>query len=210
MAGTGDFENLPPGRDTPLRSERRRLNADLELVRRALQGAPRDLDELVERLRCIPRVLAARNRRMGNRLSPEDVADLAQDTFGTVWKKLDTFRGEAPLEAWIHPFCVLTLMNFVRRQAYRDTDELFDVHAARAERGVERLDDELVHDALDRVPADEARILRLKHFEDLSFPQIGERLGISPNTAKTRHYRGLDRLRRLLEPAFAPPELHHG
>lgn len=183
--------------------------ADLKLIQGVLDGSRDDLDAFIERMRCIPRIQGARNRRLGRPLTPEDLADLAQETFVVIWKKLGTFRGEAPLEAWVHRFCVLTLMNSVRRASYRHTDELFDVHRDESPDPTERLDDEVLIEALEGLPEDEAVVLRLKHFEDLAFPEIGRRLEISPNTAKTRYYRGLDRLRTRLQPAFEPTRLRH-
>ena len=61
-------------------------------------------------------------------------------------------------------------------------------------------DEELVHLALEELEPPLARIVQLKHFEDLTFEALAERLDISPNTAKTRYYRGLVRLERRLGP----------
>ena len=50
-------------------------------------------------------------------------------------------------------------------------------------------------EGLGELPPELGLVLQLKHIEGLTFDQIGERLAISPNTAKTRYYRGLDKLR---------------
>jgi DNA-directed RNA polymerase specialized sigma24 family protein len=36
----------------------------------------------------------------------------------------------------------------------------------------------------------------MKHFEQLTFDRIAELIGCSPNTAKTRYYRALEKLRQ--------------
>jgi len=41
-------------------------------------------------------------------------------------------------------------------------------------------------------------LIELKQFEELTFESAAERLGISVDTAKTRCYRGLNKLRTLL------------
>ena len=41
-------------------------------------------------------------------------------------------------------------------------------------------------------------MVRLKHFEGLTFTQMGELLGLSANTVKSRYYRGICWLRRRL------------
>ena len=57
---------------------------------------------------------------------------------------------------------------------------------------------EHIHLALDRVGGHDADTVRLKHFEGLTFDEIGTRLDISPNTAKTRYYRGMSKLQEIL------------
>jgi NAD(P)-dependent dehydrogenase (short-subunit alcohol dehydrogenase family) len=50
--------------------------------------------------------------------------------------------------------------------------------------------------------AREADVIRMKHFEDLTFEEIGTRLGNSINTVKTRYYRGISRLLDRLGSSF--------
>jgi len=53
--------------------------------------------------------------------------------------------------------------------------------------------------------------VRLKKLEDLTFEAIGELRSISANTAKTRYYRGILKLReRLGSPAGRVPEEKRG
>jgi RNA polymerase sigma factor (sigma-70 family) len=79
--------------------------------------------------------------------------------------------------------------------AIGEREELGDV-AARPAPG-EEFDD--VHEALKRIGRDAARIIRMKHFEERTFEEIGLLLSVSPNTAKARYYRGLEELRPLLD-----------
>ena len=44
----------------------------------------------------------------------------------------------------------------------------------------------------------EAQVVRLRHVEDLSLPEVAELLGISTSSAKTHYYRALEKLRSLL------------
>jgi DNA-directed RNA polymerase specialized sigma24 family protein len=39
----------------------------------------------------------------------------------------------------------------------------------------------------------------MKHFEERTFEEIAAALGASPNTIKSRYYRGMLELRRILE-----------
>jgi RNA polymerase sigma-70 factor (ECF subfamily) len=150
-------------------------------------------------MRCVPRILVALNRRAASRLGPEELADLTQDTLTTIWRRLDTFEGRAALESWVFRVCAFEMQNRLRGQARAERRR---AHGERAELGADPpsspLDFDHVHRGLDRLGPPECDIIRLRHFEELSFEEIGARLALSANTAKSYYYRGLTRLRRLL------------
>ena len=52
---------------------------------------------------------------------------------------------------------------------------------------------------LERLPRDEASLLRLRFYDDLTQTEIAARTGISVGTIKTRMVKGLAQLRDLLE-----------
>ncbi len=187
---------------------------DRELVGQVLAGENAATQEFVERMRCVPRILAAKNARSGRPLSHDDLADLAQEVFSIVWRKLSEFRGEARIEAWVYPFCQLQYMNALRRNTRRPAP--FEVDGEDAEpdaagtavrgegpEGLDPLDATHVHAALERLSEAEKEVIRMKQFDDLTFDEIAARTGISVNTAKTRYYRGLVRLRDLLALRFS-------
>ena len=165
-----------------------------------MSGSDHARTEFVERMKCVPRILAAKNARMGSPLNDADVEDVVQETLVAVWRRLPTFEGRAALETWVYRFCHLTLCKFLesRRRVPRPVETLEDVEE---ETPSDPQKYEQVYRALERIDQDEAAVLRLKHFEQQTFEEIGRRLAVSPNTAKTRYYRGLERLRDLLEPA---------
>jgi RNA polymerase sigma-70 factor (ECF subfamily) len=172
-------------------------HADLDLVRRALQRDRNGLQELASRLRCVPRLLAVRNARLGGAFRPEELADLSQDVLLIVWRKLKEYRGFSALDGWLYRISRYEYMNALRRLPGR-TDSL-DELALDPSQESNPWEFEDVHRGLERIGDKEAEIIRLKHFEDLTFEEIGARLGISPNTAKARYYRGLRALAPLLE-----------
>jgi RNA polymerase sigma-70 factor (ECF subfamily) len=187
--------------------------ADLALAQRVLAeaGASADaaessgaLDEFVTRMGCVPRILATVNARRGRPLGRDELADLAQDTLILLWKKLHTFEGRATLETWAWRFCFLEFSNRVRKVGRRGP-LLEDLGSevppeAVAPTTTHPMEYEPLYQGLERLGDPEAEIIRLKHFEDLTFEELAERLNISPNTAKTRYYRGLGRLREDLGP----------
>ena len=79
-----------------------------------------------------------------------------------------------------------------------ETSRLHDARALRQlERGLTHGVEE-VHEGLRKIGREEAEVIRLKHFEGQTFEEISRHLGLSPNTVKTRYYRGLEELRPLL------------
>jgi RNA polymerase sigma-70 factor (ECF subfamily) len=174
---------------------------DLVLARACLAGDEVALARLVRRLACIPRILDALSARLGRPLDEQELEDLGQETLVLAWRKLETFTGEARLETWSYGLARLEIMNAIRRKRRRP-----DAHTEPP--GEEPVDaapaPEFQHDreylatavaGLDRT---EAEVVRLTHFEDLTFDDIAGRLGITPSTAKTRYYRGLARLHERL------------
>lgn len=171
---------------------------DEETIRAALAGSRAATERLARRLLAVPRLVAAIDARRGQRLSEHDIEDLAQDLLVIVWEKLGQFRGTGTLESWLYRFCLLEYMNRVRRlQRLPRPFPLLDPRATPTGASGEA-DAEALEALLASLGPPEEEIVRLKHFEDLSFAELGERLGLSPNTAKTRYYRGIQWLRRRL------------
>lgn len=56
--------------------------------------------------------------------------------------------------------------------------------------------------ALGRLPPEQRAVVHLKLWEGLTFAEIGETLGVSPNTVASRYRYGLDKLRELLRPFY--------
>jgi RNA polymerase sigma-70 factor (ECF subfamily) len=57
-----------------------------------------------------------------------------------------------------------------------------------------------VRKAMDQLKEKEKQILILKHFQELTFKEIGRRLGMPENTAKVKFYRTLEKLGQILQP----------
>lgn len=170
--------------------------ADLELARRALAGSAAAHEELARRLVCVPRILASLNARFGRPVGPHDLEDLSQDVLVALWRALPSFAGLASLESWAFRAAHRALLARLHRgpagRAFADSE--------RVEREflVERQADEAVFQALERIEPEARRVIELKHFEELTFEEIGSTLGLSPNTAKSWYYRAIRELKRML------------
>lgn len=178
---------------------------DLALVRSTLRGDAAAIETFVDRLRCVARYLKSRNRRWGDVLDDHELCDLVQDVMTLLWRKRETFEGRGPLEGWACGTGLLQFYNRVRR--HQRMHKSVDVGSSSpiepsvpAPPVVDRLQ---IREVLDQLPERERSVIRAKHYEERSFTEIAQALQMSPNTAKTCYYRGLETLRRQLRPLFA-------
>lgn len=173
---------------------------DLGLARHALAGSAPARREFVERMTCVPKFLAVMNARMGRPLSDDALEDLVQETLVEIWRRLDSYAAFASLETWAYRFCQQVLSSRLRSTHRRPRSLAVGTAPESVQAAEHELDYEPVYRALEKVDALGARIVQLKHFEQLTFEQIAPRVGVPPSSAKTHYQRALARLREILEP----------
>lgn len=175
---------------------------DLRFVRRVLDGEAAAQREFVDRMRVVGRVLAARNNRMGRPLGATDLEDLTQDVLVIVWKKLEIYAGEAPLESWVFRIGAYELLNTLRRQGKRSRMQLLDDDAAQhipdAAGEPEPAEARSLASFVKHLAPREEEVIGLRHVEGLTFKETSEVLGLSISSVKTHYYRALDKLRDVL------------
>jgi RNA polymerase sigma-70 factor (ECF subfamily) len=163
---------------------------EARLIAASLEGDPNAFSGLV-------RLHQTRVFRLASRFfrRREDVEEVAQETFLTVWRKLDTYRAKAPFEHWLTRVCLNCCYERIRRR--KALEQPFEVEPE-APRGdpdaaieVQRL--------LRELPAQDRFLLLLLDGEGWSTAEIAERLGWTRVNVKVRAHRARKRLRRLLE-----------
>jgi RNA polymerase sigma-70 factor (ECF subfamily) len=140
---------------------------------------------------------------------PQDVEEVAQETFLRAWLKLGTYSARAPFEHWLTRLCLRCAYDRLRRHEGRlpvqpgapggaggpGMGDLEDV-AAPATDPTARLE---VERLLDRLSPADRFLLVLLEAEGWSVADIAERLGWSRVNVKVRAHRARLRLRRVLE-----------
>lgn len=128
---------------------------------------------------------------------------MQQATIAALWAKLATYEGRASLETWAFRFTVLELLKSLARrdrQRQRAVDAEAELeHVPEREPDEPTLEPERIHAGLEQLGPPANEIIRLRHFEERSFEEISRAYGEPVNTIKARYYRGLERLRQLLE-----------
>jgi RNA polymerase sigma-70 factor, ECF subfamily len=165
---------------------------DEDLVRRFRHGDDSAFTELVRRHQ--QRVFAICVRTLGD---PEAAADVAQDTFLTVLRKIDGFRGDAAFTTWLHRVAVNACYDELRRKQRRPMLHVAAEEGPERERGHPAPDhaDEVAGardaaDALSRVPEEFRVAVVLADVQDLAYDRIAEILGVPLGTVKSRVHRG--------------------
>jgi RNA polymerase sigma-70 factor, ECF subfamily len=140
-------------------------------------------------------------RRLGRFFRrPEEVEEVAQETFLRAWRKLGTYRGEAPFEHWLTRLCLRCAYDRLRRAGTeaapapperREPEPVVPGVDPNARLEVERL--------LRRLSVADRFLLVLLEGEGWSVAEIAERLGWSRTNVKVRAHRARKRLRRILE-----------
>ena len=172
--------------------------SDLRIAREALGGSAPARKRFVDHMRCVPRYLCVLNHRLGRPFGDHELEDLTQETLVEIWRRLDSYAGLASLSTWAFRFCQQVLSSRLRSQRRRPVSAELSESQGSPDASRTSLDFEHVHDALERLPARDAAIIRLKHFEELTFEQIARRLAMPQSSAKADYHRAIERLRELL------------
>lgn len=187
-------------------------SSDLALVQAVLAKQETAVERFVARMRCVPLILESKNARLGTPLIKDDLIDTVQDTLVVIWKRLDSYSGKSSLETWAFGFCRNQMLTAIRNRARRPVPVGIggDAQGSLLERSyvtdleVDRF--EFIGRGLDQLDTTHEQVIRLKCHSGLTFAQVGSRMGISPNTAKTYYYRGLKKLEGLLRPHYRAEE----
>lgn len=116
--------------------------------------------------------------------------ELAQETLLAVWRKANQFDpGRASAGAWIYTIARNLRVDVLRQERHFDDGRIAEPAAEqptpeqelKSAQGVAR-----VRAAIDTLPAEQAEVLRLSFFEDLTHPEIAANLGLPLGTVKSR------------------------
>lgn len=141
-------------------------------------------------------------RRSG--LSHELSEDLIQATFVRLHQARDRYRHGAPVRPWLFTIAARVRLDHLRKQrrspagSDTDVDALQDTSEPEPDDFSERAHN--VREAIDSLPPSLRVVVHLHRFEELSFPEIGEVLGIHAGAARVRAFRAYKLLKERLRP----------
>jgi len=187
------------------------IDEDQALVAAAVKGSKQAWIDLVARYES--RIYNQALRLTGN---SADALDLMQEVFIGIYKNLHRFRGESKFSSWVFRIVHNKSIDLARRwrppvenKPSEETDQLARLPAFASDEPDEQLAQEQmnaqVQVLLGQLPIEQRLIIELKLFQSQTFEEIGIAQDISENTAKTRFYSALKKLKDLLEKNYAMP-----
>jgi RNA polymerase sigma-70 factor (ECF subfamily) len=192
-----------------------------QLLALAKAGDGSALGRLLELYRNYLTLLA--RAQIGKRLQGKvDSADLVQEAFLEAHRDIERFRGNTEREflSWLRQILAAILANQVRhyygtkrrdvrleRELATDLDRsscaidqaLVAPQSTPSQQAVRREQSVSLANALGQLPEQYREVIILRQLEDLSFPEVGRRMGRSEDSVKNLWVRALAKLRRVME-----------
>jgi RNA polymerase sigma factor (sigma-70 family) len=173
------------------------LLADADrVVARARAGDPDALEQLYRAFEAPVYNLARRICR-----TTEDAEDVLQETFFEVCRSIGRYREEGSLWGWVRTIAASKALMRLRRNKYRETEELRDeVTGRQREDTALRMDLEA---ALERLTETSRAVVWLHDVEGYTHEEIATMMGKTPSFSKSQLARAHVRLRRWLDEEVA-------
>lgn len=191
-------------------------DADLILVERVRSGDKRAFELLVEKYR----------RKIGRLLSrmvrdPEEIEDIAQETFIKAYRALPQFRGDAAFYTWLYRIAVNTAKNYLAARN-RNMLTVSDVAGEEEEGGEDRyaaqdigtpeahlLSKQIayaVNEAVEALPEELRTAITLREIEGMSYEDIANFMGCPIGTVRSRIFRAREAIAAKLRPILGTSE----
>jgi RNA polymerase sigma-70 factor (ECF subfamily) len=181
------------------------------LIRRLKERDEAAFRELVEAYR--DRVFNMTFRMLGNR---EEAEDVSQEVFITVFKSIDSFRGDAKFSTWLYRVTANHCKNRIKYLSRRhdrskaEFDESIERNPAagsvapasmgRPDHQVEGADlEQLIQRLIAELDEDHRILIVLRDVEELSYEEIGQITELPEGTVKSRLHRARLALRARLK-----------
>lgn len=175
---------------------------DEQLIAKALQGNKQAWLNLLKRYE--KQIYNYGIRMTGKN---EDALDLMQEVFISVFRNLSSYRGEGSFKSWLFRIAHFRCIEFYRRkkpmQGLDDAPEIESEEISADQRISVSQENEQLISVMQQLPLAQKAVVELKFFGQFTFDEIAEQTGISVNTAKSRLYGALEKMKALMEVDYA-------
>ncbi|MYG00272.1 sigma-70 family RNA polymerase sigma factor [Candidatus Poribacteria bacterium] len=178
-------------------------NIDVQLIHKVLDGDDSAFAELVEKYQ--KQVHALVWRKIGDFHIAEEIT---QDTFLKAYQKLGTLKQPQRFASWLYVIAANRCNTWLRKKYLRkqllknketsQSDNLtYSEHLLEENKRITaETQRDVVKKLLEKLEESERTVMTLHYFGEMSCPEIGEFLGVSSNTIKSRLHRAKQRLQK--------------
>ncbi len=188
-------------------------DVDAELVARVQEGDKRAFDLLVLKYqRKIMRLLARMLR------DPDEVEDVAQETFVKAYRALPQFRGDSAFYTWLYRIAINTARNWQAASGRRPNtiSNVIDTEEGETFNQIDNLTDistpeslmasrqivETVNRAIDALPEELRTAIMLREIEGMSYEDIAQAMDCPIGTVRSRIFRAREAIAAQLRPVL--------
>lgn len=138
----------------------------------------------------------------------DDAADLTQEVFIRIYKRLHSFKGKSTFATWLYRISMNMSLNFLRKQKVKylfmridqDQGEQEIISEERADQNILRKDErKKIASILQKLTTAQRKAFVLSHYQELSNQELADVLEITVKAAESLLYRARTRLREIVK-----------
>ena len=169
---------------------------DYDLISRCLDGNVNAFGQLVDRYQTPLFNAALRITR-----DYEEAKDITQTAFVKAFERLDTFRPDHKFFSWVYRILVNEALNAVKERKFLADTEIEGVSREKTPEEMygEKEQADLIDRALHDLSFEHRLVIVLRHFNDMSYDDMADIIGIPSKTVKSRLYDARRQLARIME-----------
>ncbi|MBK7865848.1 MAG: sigma-70 family RNA polymerase sigma factor [Ignavibacteriales bacterium] len=176
------------------------LKDDFSLIKAFNEGEETAFNDLVNRHK-----EKVRNLIYLNLGATSSIDDISQEVFLSVYRKLSHFRFQSQFTTWLYTITINKIRDHIRKQKIMsvfsafssdDTENVVEPGSFKENFDV----NEMVRDAVAKLPRKLKEPLILRDFEGMSYQEISDATGCEIGTIKSRIFRARESLKKMLQP----------
>ncbi|WP_242135520.1 RNA polymerase sigma factor [Aestuariivivens marinum] len=182
-------------------------NDDQYYIKQIIEGDTKAFTVLVDRYKDL--VFTLTLRMLKNR---EEAEEVAQDTFIKVYKSLNRFKGGSKFSTWIYKIAYNAGLDRLKKNKKHINNVAINEFTAHEVKTIGNALDKLENEereqaikkCLDMLPSDDAFLLTLYYYEELTLEEISKTIGLTPNNVKVKLFRSRKKIATILRQQLEP------
>jgi len=182
-------------------------NQDQYYIDKVINGDTQTFSVLVDRYKHMVFTLAMKILK-----NTEEAEEVSQDVFVKVYQALHTFKGDSKFSTWVYKIAYYRSLDYLKkigRSVSANSVDISNVYdLAAIENTLYSIEanerNAAIKSAISELPENDAVVITLHYFEELSLKEISKIMSLPTNTIKVRLFRSRKRLAELLKSKLEP------